>query len=97
MTMKQELSRNIVFSFFSGNATPLQKKVIEQWLWEEYNLEQYFIWLEEWEREHPQFIPDAEQGLQTYWPRIEKGSRPFDRVILLQQPPSPARFRSWPW
>lgn len=71
--MDRHLSKNIIFSFFSGDATPLQKKMIEQWLQEENNVELYYQWLEEWETEHPQFIPDTENALQTYMTRIEKG------------------------
>jgi transmembrane sensor len=73
--MDGQLSKNIIFSFFSGSATPLQKKLIEQWLQEKKNLEQYYQWLEEWETEHPQFIPDVEKGLQQYLSRIEKGEK----------------------
>lgn len=73
--MDGQLSKNIIFTFFSGNATPLQKKLIEQWLHEKENLEQYYQWLEEWETQHPQFIPNTENALQQYVSRIEKGEK----------------------
>lgn len=73
--MDRQLSKKIIFSFFSGCATPLQKKLIAKWLQEKKNLEQYYQWLEEWETEHPQFIPDNENALRQYLYRIEKGDK----------------------
>ncbi len=62
--MEPHISKNTLFNFFSGNATPLQKRVIEQWLEEEGNGELFFEWLKQWENEHPQFVADPEAAFQ---------------------------------
>jgi transmembrane sensor len=104
--MNQPLTKNIVFAYFSGCATPLQKKVIEEWLREEANREQFFQWLEEWETEHPQFIPDTERALQRYVSRMNDASAgsdtdktPFPGIRRPASPPPPPKrssfFRWW--
>lgn len=65
-----ELSKNTLFNFFAGHATPLQQKLIGEWMRQDKNEELYYEWLEEWEREHPQFLPDTEMALQAYMSRI---------------------------
>jgi ferric-dicitrate binding protein FerR (iron transport regulator) len=62
--MEPQFSRNTLFNFFAGHATPLQKKVIEQWLEEEANRELFYEWLKEWENEHPQFVADPEAAFR---------------------------------
>ena len=69
--MDPQVSKNILFAFFAGSATSLQKRLVRDWLAQEQNLEQFYQWLEEWETEHPQFIPDAEEALQLYLLRMK--------------------------
>ncbi len=64
MDMKNTMIKNISFQHFEGTATPLQKKMMEQWLTEGENIELYYQWLNEWENLHPQFIPDNEKALK---------------------------------
>jgi hypothetical protein len=64
--MEPQFSKNTLFNFFAGHATPLQKKVIEEWLEEEANRELFFEWLKEWEDEHPQFMADPEAGFRKF-------------------------------
>lgn len=60
--MKSTLSKDIVFTYFSGHATSLQKKLIQSWLSEQGNAELYYEWLEEWERTQPHFLPDVNKA-----------------------------------
>ncbi len=64
--MEPQFSKNTLFNFFAGHATPLQKKVIEEWLEEEAHRELFFEWLKEWEDEHPQFVADPEAGFRKF-------------------------------
>ncbi|MFC5411779.1 FecR family protein [Larkinella bovis] len=57
--MKPVLSKQTLRNVFEGKATPLQKTLVEQWLEDPENQELYFQWLEEWECDNLQFIPDA--------------------------------------
>lgn len=64
--MSNKLTKNIIFMYLSGRATSMQKKMIEEWLQHEKSQEQFYEWLEEWETEHPQFIPDTEKALGNF-------------------------------
>lgn len=74
--MKEQLSKHTLFNFFSGQASPLQKRLIEDWLTQSANTEKYYEWLEEWEEKHPQFIPDMEHGLEQYLRRMSTSDKP---------------------
>jgi ferric-dicitrate binding protein FerR (iron transport regulator) len=69
--MRLQLSKHSLYNFFSGSVSPLQKKLIEEWIGEKDNTEQYYERLEEWEREHPQFLPDTEKALQHFLLRLK--------------------------
>ncbi|GAB4000156.1 FecR family protein [Spirosoma daeguense] len=58
--MKPTLSKQIIWNFFEGKTTPMQNTLIQEWLAEPGYQELYFQWLEEWERENPQFTPNVE-------------------------------------
>lgn len=58
--MKTEPSKQTIFHVFEGKATPLQRTLVEEWLSDAEHQELYFQWLEEWERSHPQFLPDTD-------------------------------------
>lgn len=64
--MNPVLSKDIVFSYFAGAATPLQKNLIDTWLQNPAHAEQYFEWLEEWEAGKPQFLPDVDAAFATF-------------------------------
>ena len=69
--MRLQLSKNSLFNFFSGHVTPLQKKLIEEWIEDKDNTESYYERLEEWEREHPQVAPDMEKAWQHILLRLK--------------------------
>lgn len=52
--MEDIIVKNVLFDYFCGHTTPLQKKVIEAWLQNQANHEQYYQWLHEWETTHLQ-------------------------------------------
>ncbi len=66
----KELSKNILFQYFSGTASPLQRKLILEWLEEEGNAERFYCWLEEWEKEHTQFVPASSAGAAGIMARL---------------------------
>lgn len=65
--MTDQLARQIAFDHFTGKASPLQQRMLAQWLQPDAHREQYLAWLEEWERHHPQFLPDADAAYQRVW------------------------------
>lgn len=66
------LSKEMLFTYFSGQATVLQKQLIEEWLGEPGNAERYFEWLQEWENSHPQLLPDVEQAFKNVQAMLEE-------------------------
>ncbi|GAA4402756.1 FecR family protein [Nibrella viscosa] len=67
MTVTKELLR----TYFSGQATPFQKQMIADWLKQPANQELYFDWLEEWERRVPQYAPDVDTAVDRFRQRLD--------------------------
>ena len=64
--MKESLSKDVLFDFFDGRTTSIQRKLIEDWLADPQNEELYYHYLDEWESRHPQFSPKVESALSDY-------------------------------
>lgn len=82
--MSSTLSKDIVFTYFSGNASALQKKLLQEWLLEPSNAELYYEWLEEWETAQPQFLPDVPVAYQKMEERIDE--QPECKVVAVRAP-----------
>lgn len=67
-----ELTKNTCFQYFSGNVSPLQRKMILEWLEENSsNQEIFYQWLAEWESEHVQFMPDENAAAKEILNRLD--------------------------
>lgn len=62
--------KNILFQYFSGMASPLQRTMITEWLRQEDATELFYQWLEEWEKAHVQFDPGVEAAAARIMDRI---------------------------
>lgn len=62
----------MLFTYFSGQATVLQKQLITEWLGEAEHMELYFEWLQEWENSHPQFLPDVSKAFENVQTVLEQ-------------------------
>jgi ferric-dicitrate binding protein FerR (iron transport regulator) len=91
--MEQKFSKNTLFNFFSGNASPLQKKAIEEWLEEESNREWFFEWLKEWENEHPQFLADTDLAYERFRTNLKTGSK--KKEVKFLHKPAHHRINVW--
>lgn len=56
----------MIIDYFTGKSTPLQKRLIGEWLKSPENQEKYYQWLVEWEKQSPQYIPELDTSLDTY-------------------------------
>lgn len=65
-TTEMIVTKEILFEYFFGRATTLQKKVIEEWKKKPENEELFFTCLEEWERTYSQHRPNEEVALERY-------------------------------
>ena len=68
--MKPILTKKIIFDYFDGKATSIQRKFIEEWLRDQENNELYFQYLDEWEQSHPQYIFNIDNGLKKVYQNI---------------------------
>ncbi len=89
--MISEINRTLIFNYFSGKASAIQKELIEQWAREKVNKEQFFIWLQEWEHENAQYFPDVDQGIARHWSRFEEHGDFFNVSGI----PGLGRFRQY--
>jgi transmembrane sensor len=81
--MKQELSKEYIFHFLAGHATPLQKKLIEQWMNnDKHNQELFIEWVLEWETKNPQFVPDAHKAIQKYMAIKSEDAFPREKKLV---------------
>ena len=88
--MKTEISKELVFSYFASKASPLQRKLVEEWL--KTNEEQYYEWLEEWENTHPQYLPDSEAALLKYEAFLENNPQSVEPLIVSSEETEELRF-----
>jgi ferric-dicitrate binding protein FerR (iron transport regulator) len=78
------ITKGLIFDYFAGNSTALQKRAIEIWLDEGTNKDKYYEWLADWEQEFPQYIPDVEIKLGEYLQMVEQTAK----LKLAPQPSS---------
>ncbi len=54
----------MVFEHFAGRLSPLQRRLMEEWLESPQHQETYYAWLEEWENQNLQYLANTEEALQ---------------------------------
>ena len=64
--MESIVNKELVFSYFAGNCSAFQKKLIANWALEKSNEELFFQWLCEWERQNVQYPVDIEAGISRH-------------------------------
>ncbi|CAG4992461.1 hypothetical protein DYBT9275_00967 [Dyadobacter sp. CECT 9275] len=71
--MNELITKQLLFDFFEGKTSCLQRKLIEQWLDDSENEEHYYRCLDEWERCHPQLLIDTEKSQRKYDLFLDQG------------------------
>lgn len=83
--MKTEISKSQLFEYFEGKSNLYSKNNIKEWLRVQENQEQYYVWLEEFERKNPMWDANSGEEFQkiklqiSYQANVEK-----DEVYQLQ-------------
>ena len=67
------MTKEAVFQFFAGHATAPQKRFIQEWLTDANHTELFYEWLEEWEEQHPQYVPDLDAAVEKYKAVVSEG------------------------
>lgn len=70
--MKNAINKELIFNYFSGNATALEKDLIEQWSADASAREQLFIWLLEWENQNIQYSADVDRAITRHFSRLDE-------------------------
>ncbi|GAB4021519.1 FecR family protein [Spirosoma koreense] len=92
--MKPALIKTILFDFFDGKATAIQKKYLEAWLADETNEETYYQYLDEWESQRPQFPVEVDSALNDFQAVMQTNDEPVFKPTLLK-PSKPDWLASW--
>ena len=96
--MKDSINKELIFNYFSGNATALEKDLIDQWSTDPQAREQLFIWLMEWENQNIQYNADVEQAIARHFERINDTPVGFDieaERAAVRTLAWPAKGKSW--
>jgi transmembrane sensor len=67
----------LLFRYFSGQASSLQKNQIEEWLQDSANLETFYQTLARWEKQNLQYHTDTEQAIRKHLERIDAFTHEF--------------------
>jgi transmembrane sensor len=87
--MNTTITKNILYDFFDGRSSALQKQLIREWLKEPGSEEFYYQCLADWELEKLQYQPDTQQALEQFKRRLEPSSTPQPVRIHPAHPVSP--------
>lgn len=64
--MNKPLPKSLLFDFFDGKATAIQRKLIEAWLTEDRNEDLFYQYLDEWESQHPQLLAFTDKAFDSF-------------------------------
>lgn len=70
--MEHIITKAVLFDYFAGRVSPLQKKAVETWLAAPENREPYYEWLHEWELSHPQMGTDWQPAFDRTARRVSE-------------------------
>ncbi len=99
MPRKATITKELLYAFFEGRATTLQKQMVEQWLTKPENDEFFYDCLHEWETMHPQYQADIDKAIQRFNQRIavEPKVVPASEKSKTIQPDAKRRFLAKRW
>lgn len=81
--MEDLVNKAVLFDYFSGRVSPLQKKSVEDWLSDPGNRELYYAWLHEWELNRLQ----TNASWQSVYEKTAQRINDTAAVVEEQEPP----------
>jgi ferric-dicitrate binding protein FerR (iron transport regulator) len=81
------VNKALLFQYFAGSATPVQKRLISEWLAQAENQELYFEWLLEWQSRSPHYLADGTMRYEQYVDYMRKNPR--ERLMATASPERP--------
>ena len=68
--MEEVVNKDLVFTYFSGRATAVEKENIDKWVNTPPGQELFMVYLQEWENSNLQYQADIDQGISRHFSRI---------------------------
>ncbi|MEZ0607786.1 FecR family protein [Fibrella sp. WM1] len=93
--MQDLVNKAVLFDYFSGRVSPLQKKSVEDWLAKPDNRDVYYHWLHEWEQGHLQLSVEWEPMYAKTMQRIDNASLEGEQETASQVKPWTIRRAGW--
>jgi transmembrane sensor len=84
MSFSTPITEQLLFAYFSGRATAVQKQLIEKWMTDPANEEFFFAALHKWENENAQFTVDVNQAIQRFQLDLATGKSSSDSRFASQ-------------
>lgn len=94
--MSEPLPPNLLADFFDGKSTALQRQWLAEWLQNPENQATFYLALDEWERQHPQYPVDADAALSRFRESLQT-PEPVDAETVLTVYPRRGFRASWRW
>lgn len=64
--MNAEINKEFIFKYLSGKTSALQKQMVDEWVRDPLNEEQFYNWLVEFEYQNPQYITNVPQAIENF-------------------------------
>ncbi|RDV15461.1 DUF4974 domain-containing protein [Pontibacter diazotrophicus] len=97
MSVKPLITSELLFAYFAGRATALQKQMIEEWVEEDGDNEEFFYaCMHEWEVKHLQYSADTNAAVARFYDSIQNQNH-FDLQPELEQRNSLETKKSRGW
>jgi len=75
---KLSVNKALLFQYFAASASPVQKRLISEWLAQAENQELYFEWLAEWQARSPHYLPEGQERYEQYLEYMR--NHPLDKL-----------------
>jgi transmembrane sensor len=95
MSPRVLITKDLLFAYFAGQATALQKQAIETWLEDSSNEEFFYATLHEWETKHLEYRADVNQAIQNFHQQLLNQNAPVATRSFRQGMHSSKTSRSW--
>ena len=78
--MEKVIIQKILFNYFDGRATSMERKLIEDWMKKDPENENLFYqYLDEWESQNPQYLSEDTEAWENYKALLNTQPKPFEK------------------
>ncbi|WP_138476657.1 FecR family protein [Dyadobacter bucti] len=88
------VNKSLILNYFAGTASPMQKRLIRDWLASEENQELYFEWLAEWQTQSPQYLVQHADARFDAFIDFMKENPPVKKEVCTETEVSPVTIQT---